>query len=365
MYKQTKKKYKKNTFKKVGKMTRKLFVIILVVLSCSLFSANRTFSISEDLIDDMRNSGDIVFRKAVGIDSNPLPLNLVEPITDYDRSVVGIYYSNLQAYALETYKAFFNYENGEYITDVDKLEEVVNHLAYGINFTGELGADYPSLHKLVTLDDAQGTIIWPKDIAFDFDSYVDANNDGVDDNGHFFTIPYPIGYNERNILQYTLGYIAFLYDMVYYQIDEIPNSIVLRETIETKIYNISTLLYNKMCNYGPTSTWDPSFQPLWYSYGNGQRQDLGFITLNSLGYLRLVLGEEPDEGILSWVLNKIDSTYPVDPSYNDGFNTIVGDKTDMLSYLTDNAGFFSSGIDYSSQTLKGSPEIFFSALKRS
>ena len=341
-------------------MTRKLFVIILVVLSCSLFSANRTFSISEDLLEDMRNSGDIVFREAVGIDSNPLPLNTVDPITDYDRTgnPVGYYFRYLQLYALETYKAFFYDENGEYITDVDKLEEVVNHLAYGINFTGELGSDYPSLHKLVTLDDAVGTIVWPKKFETYYNSYYPDNTD-------FFVIPYPIGYNERNILQYTLGYIAFLYDMVYYQIDEMPNSIVLRETIETKIDNISTLLYNKMSNYGPTSTWDPSFQPLWYSYGNGQRQDLGFITLNSLGYLRLVLGEEPDEGILSWVLNKIDSTYPVDPSYNDGFNTIVGDKTDMLSYLTDNAGFFSSGIDYSSQTLKGSPEIFFSALKRS
>jgi hypothetical protein len=333
-------------------------VIILVVLTYSLFAANRTFSINEELLDDMRSSGDIVFRKAVGIDSNPLLLNTVDSITDSDRSVVRAYYTNLQGYALETYKAFFNYENGEYVTDTEKLEEVVNHLAYGINFTGELGADYPSLHKLVTLDDAQGTIIWPKNFEVYFDSY-------FPNNPEFFVIPYPFGYNERNILQYTLGYIAFLYDMVYYQIDEMPNSIVLRETIETKIDNISNLLYNKMCNYGPTSTWDPSFQPLWYSYGNGQRQDLGFITLNSLGYLRLVLGEEPDEGILSWVLNKISSTYPVDPSYNDDFSTIVGDKTDMLSYLTDNAGFFSSGIDYSSQTLKGSPEIFFSALKRS
>lgn len=161
-----------------------------------------------------------------------------------------------------------------------------------------------------------------------------------------------------------LAFVSFIYDMLYYEMTPTQRALATEN-----IHILSGYLYNYLNNPSAigVSDWNDHYAPLWANtdqWGTIIWEPEGFDKINivgprpyellaSLGYSRLVLGHSPNnDTILDWVMYMLDSV------------TIQGDFQGLLQYIVKKSGAFVNGYGYASQALKASPQLFYTALKR-
>lgn len=170
-------------------------------------------------------------------------------------------------------------------------------------------------------------------------------------------------YNRVYYASNGLAFVSFIYDMLYYEMTPTQRALAF-ENIEI----LSGYLYNYLQN--PTTIgmtpWNNHYSPFWantnangsiiWSDGHDKINLVGarsYELLASLGYSRLVLGHMPgNDQILDWVMDMYDSV------------PIQEDFQGLLEYIFKKSGAYVGGYGYASQALKGTPQIFFTALKR-
>jgi len=152
-------------------------------------------------------------------------------------------------------------------------------------------------------------------------------------------LPSPLdGYNRGYYASNGLTFVAFIYDMLYYEMTDAQRA-AAGENIEV----LSGYLYNYLCNtrHGligmpVEDEWHNDYAPLWavsdgnfvldWTEGHGRINLLGtrsMETICALGYSRLVLGYRPgSDEILDWVLYML-TTVPIQEDFNGLLSYIV------------------------------------------
>lgn len=328
-----------------------LITIITIMLVFSLNAIDQTFTMSDTLITNLRATSDPLISEYLDntrLDDEPVRGDRITDLAnEYKKDAKKAFY------------AFFDGSPGAYSTNTSDLDDIVQLLKEDY-LIGTGDPDTTPIGSLTALlYNSSADYRYYEDID---GTSTDFNYD--DENGVYCTMA---NYDRTGLALYSLGFISFMYDMVYYYIDVLPDSESVRETIEDRIDTFSTYLYHYLSNpsfLNNSLQWNTAYTPLWVgSYNNnaplmtiGGGRPLKLIS--ALAYSRLVLGKEYSgtnaDSAFSYCMEMLLETEMPPGS----------DIQGLLDLLTYDGGMYAGGDSYSSQTLTGPPLLFFAALKR-